>query len=417
LVFQHGSIDVFTTNVTEVIIDINGYYAESLSLAPGTAGAPAVTFGTDATTGIYSASTGTVNIATGGINRLTIRPDGDVDLTGNIRKNGDPFIHSDIVGINLGVGLDTLTEATGGPNTAIGTSALQSTTSGGGNTAVGSAALYFNTTGSFNTAVGAGALSGNTTGAENAAFGLNALDHATTGSSNTALGNFALRVSNGNNNIGIGDNAGNNAFGGGSNNIILGNLGVSGDTRTIRIGAATDSVVVPPFGATQTRTFIAGIRGVTTGSSDAVPVVIDSNGQLGTISSSRRFKEDIRDMGQSTDGLLQLRPVTFHYKATYADGTKPSEYGLIAEEVAEVYPDLVVKGADGEIETVQYQKLTPMLLNELQKLRKDYEADHKGLGAALEMLEVLQDEIRSLKAALVEKAESKSATMSEVRHR
>lgn len=96
-------------------------------------------------------------------------------------------------------------------------------------------------------------------------------------------------------------------------------------------------------------------------------VVIDSNGQLGTVSSSRRFKEDIRDMNDASSGLLRLRPVTYRYAQPYADGGKPLDYGLIAEEVAEVYPDLAARGADGQIETVQYQKLTPMLLNELQK--------------------------------------------------
>jgi hypothetical protein len=96
-------------------------------------------------------------------------------------------------------------------------------------------------------------------------------------------------------------------------------------------------------------------------------VVIDSNGQLGTMSSSQRFKEDIRGMGDASSGLPRLRPVTFRYKQPYQDGSKPIDYGLIAEEVAQVYPDLAVKGPDGKMQTVQYQKLTPMLLNELQK--------------------------------------------------
>jgi len=96
-------------------------------------------------------------------------------------------------------------------------------------------------------------------------------------------------------------------------------------------------------------------------------VVIDSSGQLGTVNSSRRFKEDIHDMGEASSGLLRLRPVTFRYRQPFADGSKPVEYGLIAEEVAEVYPDLVAHSADGQIETVKYQVLDSMLLNELQK--------------------------------------------------
>jgi hypothetical protein len=117
---------------------------------------------------------------------------------------------------------------------------------------------------------------------------------------------------------------------------------------------------------TQTSFFVAGVRGITTGQNNAVDVVIDSNGQLGTVSSSRRYKEDIHDMGDSSEGLMRLRPVTFRYKKPFDDGTKPIQYGLIAEEVAEVYPDLVARSADGQIETVKYQLLDPMLLNEVQ---------------------------------------------------
>jgi hypothetical protein len=107
---------------------------------------------------------------------------------------------------------------------------------------------------------------------------------------------------------------------------------------------------------------------------------IDSHGQLGTLSSSRRFKEDIGDMGALTDGLMglmRLRPVTFRHKQMYSEGRKSLDYGLIAEEVAQVFPDLVAKGLDGQIETVQYHKLIPMLLNELQResrLRRQLES-------------------------------------------
>ena len=106
-------------------------------------------------------------------------------------------------------------------------------------------------------------------------------------------------------------------------------------------------------------------------------MVIDGNGQLGTINSSIRFKEDVRDMASASDGLFRLRPVTYRYKQAYADGSKPTDYGLIAEEVAEVYPDLVVKNTDGQIQTVQYQKLTPMLLNEVQKQHRQLEEQAK----------------------------------------
>jgi hypothetical protein len=138
-------------------------------------------------------------------------------------------------------------------------------------------------------------------------------------------------------------------------------MGQTAESGVIRVGTS----------GTQTSFFAAGIRGVTTGSNDAVPVMIDSNGQLGTVSSSRRFKEDIQDMGEASQGLMHLRPVTFRYLKPFADGSKPMQYGLVAEEVAEVYPDLVARSADGQIETVKYQVLDSMLLNDVQRQQKE----------------------------------------------
>jgi hypothetical protein len=131
-----------------------------------------------------------------------------------------------------------------------------------------------------------------------------------------------------------------------------------------------------------------------------VNVVVDGNGQLGTVSSSRRYKEDIADMGEASSELLELRPVTFRYKKAYADGSKPLDYGLIAEEVAEVYPDLVVRGKDGQVETVQYQKLTPMLLNELQKLHRQHESDHQQLESAQGQIRLLESRLAALEEKL-----------------
>jgi hypothetical protein len=264
----------------------------------------------------------------------------------------------------------------GANNTAIGSVALANNTSGSNNAALGVEALHFNDTGSNNVALGRSALRGNFDGQNNIAIGSSALElngsgannvgigtaalNNNSGSNNTALGAQAL-VSNdsGSNNIAIGFNAG-SAVTTGNNNILLANSGVDGESDTIRIGR----IGVP---ASHARTFIGGIRGVTTGVANAVSVMIDSSGQLGTVSSSRRYKEEIRDMGEASNGLLRLRPVTFRYKQAAVTGGRSPEYGLIAEEVAEVYPDLVVHSATGEIETVQYHKLVPMLLNELQK--------------------------------------------------
>jgi hypothetical protein len=205
----------------------------------------------------------------------------------------------------------------------------------------------------------------------------------TAGANNTANGaNALLANSTGNNNIAIGNDAGANVTST-SNNIEIANLGSAGDSGTIRIGTA----------GTQTSAFIAGIQGVITGNNNAVPVLIDSNGQLGTTSSSRRYKEDIQDMGNTSSGLLRLRPVTFRYKKPFADGSQPVQYGLIAEEVAEVYPDLVARSADGQIETVKYQVLDSMLLNELQK-------QNTTIAAQKEQIRSLEERLARVEAAL-----------------
>ena len=277
---------------------------------------------------------------------------------------------------NTAVGSDTLSNASGrsntalgffalsrnttaNRNTAVGAHALQWTDVGSENTAVGDFALNTNHKGMFNVAVGGLALAGTNANA-NVAVGFQALGHSRFGTRNIALGTGALGRSEDDDNIGIGHRAGFNLTTG-SQNIYIDNMGVSGDSQTIRLGEV------------QTKTFVAGVRGVTTGTSDALAVIIDSNGQLGTISSSRRHKEDIRDMDLASSGLIHLRPVTFRYKQAYVDGSKPLHYGLIAEEVADVYPDLVTYSEAGDVETVQYRKINAMLLNEVQKQHRKIE--------------------------------------------
>jgi Chaperone of endosialidase len=230
--------------------------------------------------------------------------------------------------------------ATGNFNTAIGAAALVLNT-GDQNTATGAGALFLNTIGAVNTANGAFALFSNTTGLSNVANGYQALFDNTTGGQNTAIGNGALFSNTfGNGNIALGVGAGFSLTTGDSN-IDIGSFGVTGESATIRIGA----------GGSQTRAFIAGIRGVTTGNADAIQVMIDSAGQLGTVSSSRRYKTDIKPMDKGSESILALKPVSFRYKA-HKDATP--QFGLIAEEVAEVNPDLVVRDEKGEIYTVRY---------------------------------------------------------------
>ena len=305
---------------------------------------------------------------------------GDINFTGNVVYQGEPVLKvppgtGGPFGNNIAVGIVALANNTTGIyNTATGGSALQSNTTGNQNTATGEGSLVLNTTGNLNTAIGYDTLfhnngSGNTatgylalyfdtTGSFNTGSGDGALYSNTTGNFNTAIGDVTLLYNTtGSYNTAIGYAAAQAVSPGNSNNIHIGSQGSSGDSGTIRIGTP----------GTQSSFFVAGVRGITTGSNDAVPVMIDSAGQLGTVSSSRRFKEDIEDMGAASRDLMRLRPVTYRYKQPFADGSKPIQYGLIAEEVAEVYPDLVAHSADGQIETVKYQVLDSMLLNEMQR--------------------------------------------------
>jgi hypothetical protein len=127
---------------------------------------------------------------------------------------------------------------------------------------------------------------------------------------------------------------------------------------------------------------------------------VDTNGQLGTVSSSRRFKEDIHDMGEVSEGLMRLRPVTFRYQKPFADGSKPLQYGLVAEEVAEVYPDLVTHSADGQIETVKYQVLDSMLLNEIQRQQGEIQRQEEARQYEQSEIKSLQERLARMEATL-----------------
>ena len=345
------------------------------------------------------ASGGTINFLTGSVSRFKVRADGDVDVSGSIWKGGVRFLSS--VGISntfLGANAGNVT-MTGSYNTATGNTALYSNTTGFSNTASGTYALLNNTTGAYNTASGTGALNSNTTSWNNTASGAWALGFNTTGNANTASGAWALSSNTtgyqntasgvwalqqttgyrntasgvsalsenttGWNNVAVGFDAGFNATTG-SNNIYLGAdvTGSAGESNTMYLGLQ----------GTQTKTVVAGIRGITTGLADAVPVLIDSAGQLGTVSSSRRFKENIRDMGETSRAIFALRPVTFRYTQAYTDGAKPLQYGLVAEEVADVFPALAVYNADGGVDTVHYETLSVLLLNEVQQQQQRIDA-------------------------------------------
>jgi hypothetical protein len=271
---------------------------------------------------------------------------------------------------------------TGDDNTAVGLNALVGGPSGNDNTALGYSAL-FNTSGQQNTAVGSQALYANSGGSSNTAIGFESA-YNTTGVANTALGRLALSSNTtGEFNIAVGDHGGQNVTTG-SYNIEIGNDGSSSDNGVIRIGTA----------GSQTTTHIAGIS---TAQVTGAAVYVTSSGQLGVLASSERYKTAITTMGSATQKLQQLRPVTFHLKA---DPLGAVQYGLIAEEVDKVYPELVIRDEAGKIQGVRYDELAPMLLNEMQKQAQHLTAQQATLkvqGRELAEIGELKRQIAELK--------------------
>jgi hypothetical protein len=265
----------------------------------------------------------------------------------------------------------------GSRNTAIGFQALYGNTIGVDNNAMGYQALYLNTSGYRNSAVGAFALAANTTGNYNNAVGYGAMAYNTTGSNNNAQGYLAL-VSNttGDYNIAIGEYAG-YYLTTGSYNIDIGNEGAAGESGVIRIGSSASA------------TYISGIS---TSTVTGAAVYVTSSGQLGVLASSERYKSAIKSMGANTEKLQQLRPVSFHLKT---DPNGPVQYGLIAEEVAKVYPELVIRDDAGKIQGVRYDELAPMLLNEVQK-------EHATIAAQNQKIASLEQRLAGIQAALVQ---------------
>jgi hypothetical protein len=260
---------------------------------------------------------------------------------------------------NTATGFRSLYSNTSGvQNTATGGNALSNNTTGSYNTADGVNALFANTIGSKNTASGLRALFGNSTGSENTAVGVSALASNETGNQNTAVGFKALLNNRGgNHNIALGHEAGSlvgGMFNPRNNNIEIGNAGDFFDNNTIRIGDV------------QTATFIAGISGAPVVGDT---VVVDASGQLGTATSSARFKKEIMPMDKASEAILALKPVSFQYESD-RKGTR--QFGLIAEDVAKVNPDLVTRDRKGEIYSVRYEAVNAMLLNEFLKQHKAF---------------------------------------------
>jgi len=342
------------------------------------------------------------------------------DLAHNNTFLGDDALTSNTTGIlNTATGADALLlNTTGNFNTATGAFALLNNTTGSDNTASGFEALKFNTTGTNNTATGLQALFSNTTGNNNTATGYFALSESSTGSNNTASGvqalyfNFAgnndtangvnalfsnttgsdntadgagalLINGTGSFNIALGRNAG-NRLANGDYNIDIGNRGARGEARTIRIG--TEEI--------HKHTFIAGISGVTV--AGGVGVIIDTDGHLGTVVSSARFKEAIKPMDKASEAILALKPVTFRYKQELDPEGIP-QFGLVAEQVEKVNPDLVARDSEGKPYTVRYEAVNAMLLNEFLK-------EHRKVQEEGATIAEFKKEIANLTATVQEQA-------------
>jgi len=343
---------------------------------------------------LISLTTGIFNTATGAF-ALSSNTTGN-----NNTANGLSALSENTTGSNnTATGLQALVfNATGENNTATGVNALYSSVNNGSfNTATGVNALFSNA--SFNnTATGFDALLSNTTGNSNTATGVSALFRNTTGNNNNAIGISALsNNTTGSSNIALGDSAGINLTTG-SNNIDIGNKGVAGEANTIRIGKS----------GTQTTTVIAGITGATV--AGGVGVIIGSNGKLGTVVSSGRFKDHIKPMDKASEAILSLKPVTFRYKHELDPDGIP-QFGLVAEQVEKVNPDLVARDDQGKPYPVRYEAVNAMLLNEfLKEHRKGEQQDRKieeqnGKQQKLEATVAQQQrEIQALTAALKEQA-------------
>jgi hypothetical protein len=344
------------------------------------------------TTGPENTATGTFSLfdnTTGSFNTATGSRVLFANTTGTENTANGAFALSANTdgGFNTAIGAFALANNTGSENTAMGVNALQSNTAGG-NTAVGANALRDNTTGFQNTAVGHSALFDNTDGTFNTAIGASALV-LNTSDGNTACGNVALFNNTGSNNTALGNGAGTNLTTG-SNNIDIGYIvgGVAGESNTIRIGNSDI-----------TNTFITGISG--TNSPGGVAVFCNSDGKLGVISSSARFKEDIKPMGKASEAILALKPVSFRYKKEIDPQGIP-EFGLIAEEVEKVNPDLIVRDRKGKPQTVRYEQVNAMLLNEFLK-------EHRTVQEQQKEIETLKTELREQRD-LIQKVSAKVET-------
>jgi hypothetical protein len=289
-------------------------------------------------------------------------------------------------GFNTAVGAGTLLANSSEQNTATGAGALLNNDAGIANTANGAFALFSNTGGQGNTATGVDALFSNTTANFNTANGNFALSSNTMGAGNTAIGSNALHFNTtGSGNIGLGNNAG-------------ANVTTASDVTCIgSVGANVDNSC-----------FIARIFGAT--SSGGIAVFINANGKLGTSTSSRRFKQEIKPMDKTSEAILSLKPVTFRYKKDI-DSRSTSQFGLVAEDVEKVNPDLIVRDKEGKPYSVRYDQVNAMLLNEFLKAHRKIEEQDQTISHLKSGMEALAATVKE-QAAQIQKVSAQLAAAS-----
>ena len=294
---------------------------------------------------------------------------------GNTAEGQSALLTLTTGGLNTAVGWLSLSGNTEGSyNTAIGAGALISNTTAVSNTAIGVGVLLYNTTGAGNTATGVFALASNTSGQSNTASGVSALASNTTGFYSTAIGTLALNHSTGTGNTALGNNAGS---------------GVTTVSNVICIGTTGQNV--------PNSCFIGNIYGKMTGF--GIPVYINSAGKLGTSTSSQRFKDNIKPMGKASEAILALKPVTFHYKKNLDPEGIP-QFGLVAEDVEKVNPDLVIRVKEGKPYTVRYDQVNAMLLNEFLKEHRKNEEQQAMIARLEKQIEALTAGLQKVSAQL-----------------
>jgi hypothetical protein len=362
-----GALQDLTIGVVNTAVGFNALFSNTNGNSNTAVGADALLFNISGslntaigTQALINNIRGNFNTATG-VNALFANDTG----RNNTATGFQTLVENNSGSNNTATGFQAMFNNLGSNNTATGVEAMFNNL-GFHNTATGFQALFNNNVGNGNTANGANALLMNDDGSHNTVTGTNALRSNTIGNNNVAEGAFALsRNTSGSSNTALGFNAGSNLTTG-SNNIDIGASGVVGESNTIRIGRPV-----------QNSTFIAGIFGVAMSGS---VVVVNSSGKLGVTTSSARFKDNIKAMGKASEMILQLKPVTFRYKEQI-DPDRIPQFGLIAEEVEKVNPDLIVRDADGKINTVRYEAVNAMLLNEFLKEHRTVQEQQKEIDA------------------------------------